>query len=185
MTVSKNNHRTMDKLTYTTSCDQDKDDSEINKDFDEDDDVPDISFFCNGQDPYDDDLVTVEDERKWKYSNESLINRKNATKEKMIDARMSSGESLFSKNTVTVNGQSVAANSNGGITGTPGFRGEGFESFDVVMKFVSGSLLGGTPYAQVYRNIPDNPDEEEEEGFNSIDVSTNMSERLNNDKFKE
>ena len=51
------------------------------------------------------------------------------------------------------------------------------------MKFVSGSLLGGTPYAQVYANMPNNPDEGEEEGFNSVDVSANVSERRNNDKF--
>jgi len=181
MTVSRNNRRTIDKLTYTTNCDQEKDDSKQDKDFGEDDDVPDISFFCNGQDSSDDELVTIEDERKWKYSNESLINRKNATKEKMIDARMSSGESLLSKNTVS--GQSVAANANGEMTGTHGTRGEGVENFDVVMKLVSGSLLGGTPYAQVYANMPDSPDGEEEEDFNSIDVSANMSQRRSNDKF--
>ena len=53
----------MDELTFTTDFHDKEDGSNKRKGDNDDDDVPDISFFCNGEDCSDDDLGPIEDKK--------------------------------------------------------------------------------------------------------------------------
>ena len=85
----------MDELTFSTNCENDQNSKTKNKKDNNDDDVPDISFFCDGQEDSDDEVHTTDTERNWKYSNNTLICRRNATSNKIINARTDSEKSLL------------------------------------------------------------------------------------------
>ena len=91
--VGKNISRTVDSLTWETTCRHEEEDNTTDEKNDKDD-LLDISFFCEEEESDGDAIDDVQDERTWHYSHTSLISQSNGTRDRAVEARLTSHNSL-------------------------------------------------------------------------------------------
>lgn len=159
LSMEKCNGRTNDPVTDDSECMQDKDDStKMNKsnisELD-DESVKDISFFCDSVSEEENTSTGNENDMSSEYTHSythaNLIRQANATKKRLIAARLSSTNSLL----VVVDSTTLQGDGNSGPAGTTPDEAmptgsSGFRQNNNVLQLISGCLLGGGSYNDVY-----------------------------------
>ena len=183
VSVSKSSSRTMDKLTFNTNFNQEEDDNSNNKKGDADEDVLDMSFFCDEDSSTsgEPDAGQEKDERAWCYSHTALITQAGATSDRAIEARLSSHDSLIFGEAASdrigpaLAGETSEQASQDRNVGAAQTSWHGLGGFDSVMKLVSGSLLGGESHADVYTHIDYGTGPEDGNSFRNVDIPAHSS----------
>ena len=183
MTVSKSNVRTVDRLTSRTECKEEEGEGDTNeKDLDDENNVQDISFFCYQDEEDGDETNSDTDESDWHYSHTPLINQSNASSNRIVEARQTMNSSLVLENSTHTSTDDVLAEiSDGKPCLTTNAKSDHLswhelDGFKTIIKLVSGSLLGGESFADVYKDIEDTSHNEDGDDFSSVDIESNNSE---------
>ena len=159
-----NSSRATDPVTDETECkDVEGNKTNIdNNDNDEYDRVKDISFFCNADeedDTLNDDMDgPIEDELPYTYTHKKLINQSNATKNRLIPARLTSHNSLFgiseeeqtNRNSGAEEEEEEEEEEEAVGNTIPNSVNTDFVKHSTVLRLITGTLLGGRSYDTVY-----------------------------------
>ena len=167
MTISKINVRTVDRLTSKTRYKEEEgQDNTSNTERNEEDDIQDIAFFCNEDEEDEEDIDSDIEESDWNYSHSLLINQSNANSNRLVEARQSSNSPLvLDNNPESTTNNTLVENSNDqpsqNSTKADQLSWRSLNGFKTIIKLVTGSLLGGKSFADVYTGIEDTTDTED------------------------
>ena len=178
LTVSKNNVRTVDRLTSETTYDENgEEDAQKKGDEDAVKDVQDISFFCGEDESSDNEEESNVEEKDWNYSHTALIKQANATHNRLVNTRQSSSTSLFPEDRTNNKNDNVLSDTSDNISDQNSnderhtTLWNGVEGFDTVLKLVRGTLLGGDQYSDVYAEI-DITDQDDDDYFRCVSINS-------------
>ena len=149
---------------------------------DDENNVQDISFFCYQDEEDGDETNSDTEESDWHYSHTSLIKQSNASSNRIIEARQTMNSSLVLENcTQTSTDDALTRISDDQPNQTKNAKLDHLswhelDGFKTIIKLVSGSVLGGESFADVYKDIEDMSYNEDREDFSSIDIESNNSE---------
>ena len=178
MTVSKSNIRTTDRLTSRTKYEEIMtEDISNKKEIDEENNLQDIAFFCQDEDD-EKDIDTIIEESNWTYSHTSLITQSNANSDRVVEARQYSGASLVLKNSSNNIPDNLPTRSSDEQSNQRNnsrkdqLLWDRINGFETIMKLVSGSILGGECFADVYTDVNNDADYEKDADFRTIDIDS-------------
>ena len=166
--IEGSHQRAIDPLTESTSCrggTTDAKDEESNKE----EEIKDISFYCDGECDGDDTTLTIDEySAEWQYSHARLIDQCNATEDRTLAARLSSQDSILFREDQQSDGAETLADA----CRHNSLQVDIDRSFQTIITLISGTLVGGGIYDEVYSDDPVSENNDSNAGASQYDAAS-------------